>query len=368
MAGKKGQIREGSVFIRLCSRVFYNPEMEFCRDVSSLCVGAAGGKLSLLDAMCGTGIRGLRYKKENENVASLVLLDISGHAVKCARRNAAMNKIRCRAIQKDVCEHLQTHSFDFVELDPFGSPAPYLYDAARSFREKKCGWLSLTATDMAVLCGAHHAACLKNYGAVPLDNEFCHENAARILAGKVVLSFSPFNLLASPAFTLSHRHYLKMVFRLQQGASLAVDGVKKLGFVSYCPGCCFRQAKRLASLERCPHCNHLMQIAGPVYLGELWESPLVERMLEKNSQRNYKSAAKIERLLKTMIEENKIGGYGYYDLHVIAKKFGGRIASMEEALERLRSEGFEAQRTHFRPTAIRTNAPHERIVEIFSNK
>jgi len=364
MAGKEVVLQEGKVEFSVAAGVFYNPEMELCRDLASLCIGALGERVSVLDAMCATGVRGLRYKKENKNVGALVLADISERAAKCARKNALKNKIPCRVVRADACDYLRERQFDFVELDPFGAPAPYLHDAARSFSGKDAGWLSLTATDMAVLCGAHYAACLKNYGAVPLDNEFCHENAARILAGKVALSFSPFNLAASPIFTLSHRHYLKMVFRVSRGSAAAVDAVKKLGFATYCPSCCFREAKRMAALERCPSCGHLLQFAGPLYTGRLWDPAILQRMLEENAQRGYRKAAQIEKLLRTQLSESKISSFGYYDLHVVAKKLGIKIPPVEEALERLRANGFSAQKTHFCPTAIKTDAPHGVFLEV----
>jgi len=54
--------------------VFYNPNMKFCRSVSSLAVGVIGGKLSVIDAFCASGIRGIRYAKENSNVEKLTFL------------------------------------------------------------------------------------------------------------------------------------------------------------------------------------------------------------------------------------------------------------------------------------------------------
>lgn len=366
MAHKDMRASEGKVEILLQEGVFYNPEMELCRDLSSLCLGALGGKLSVVDAMCASGVRGLRYRRENKNVKSLSLVDMSSKAVALAKRNAALNKVRCRVARADACEFLRKNGFDFVELDPFGSPVPYLHDAARSFWGKKSSYLSVTATDMAVLCGAHSAACVKNYGSLPLDNEFCHENAVRILIGNVVRTFSPFNLAAAPIFTISHRHYVKVVFSLSYGSEPAVEAAKKLGFVSYCPKCCFREAKRVVNRENCPHCSHQLQYAGPLYTGALWREETLKKMLELNVERGYGKARQIEKLLETMLAESGMRAYGYYDLHVLAKKMGGKILRIESALEMLNGAGFPSSRTHFCPTAIRTDAPHEKILEIFS--
>ncbi|MFA4983309.1 MAG: tRNA (guanine(10)-N(2))-dimethyltransferase [Candidatus Micrarchaeia archaeon] len=358
------EVREGKVRLSVPEGVFYNPEMELCRDVSSLCLGALGGKLSVLDGMCASGIRGIRYKKENRNASSLTLSDLSRKAVLCARKNAAKNKMECKVFSGNVCRLLQDEQFDFVELDPFGTPVPYAYDACRCLASKKEGYLSMTATDMAVLCGAHHAACLKNYGAAPLDNEFCHENAVRILAAKAILTAAPFNLAAEPIFTFSHRHYVKMVFSMKQGAERAVGMVKKIGFASYCHGCCFREARRIPREGKCPHCGHVLEAAGPLYTGALWDGAILEKMLALNVKRKYGKAKEIEKTLCTMLSESRIPAYGYYDLHTLAEKRGKRILSTDDALARLRKAGFSAERTHFCPTAIRTSAPHGKVLEL----
>jgi len=106
----------------------------------------------------------------------------------------------------------------------------------------------------------------------------------------------------------------------------------------------------------------VLQVAGPLWLGKLWEPPLVEKMLRLNAARDYKKKAQIEKLLQTVLAESRIGAYGYYDLHVLAKKMLRPIMRMEDAIGRLRSAGFAAERTHFCPTAIRTDAPHAEVM------
>lgn len=359
-------MEEGKARISLAAGVFFNPEMELCRSVFSLAVGAIGEKLGVVDAMCASGARGIRYKAENSNVGKLALVDASRKAVACARKNAVKNRVKCRAVHADANEFLRKNAFDFVELDPFGSPQPFLHDAARCLAANRGGYLSATATDVAVLCGAHHAACLKNYAAIPLNNEFCHENACRILAAAVAREFAPMNLAATPAFTLSHRHYVKVLFRAEVGAEKSVEAMKKIGFVSYCPSCQWRDGKRLPLQKDCPHCGALLQVGGPLYLGSLWDGALLEKMLALNTERGGGKPKEIEKLLSTMLGEAAIPSIGYYDLHVLAKKRGCKILPMDDAVARLRKAGFSASRTHFCPTAVRTDAPHEKALALLS--
>ncbi|VVC00393.1 tRNA (guanine(26)-N(2))-dimethyltransferase [uncultured archaeon] len=359
---------EGGVKLALARGVFYNTHMELCRDLSSLCVGALPGRLTAVDAMCASGVRGIRYKKENKNVASVALVDVDGKAVSCARKNATLNKLggSFRCVKSDANKFLPANRFDIVELDPFGSPAPFLHDAARCLSANRGGYLSLTATDVAVLCGAHHAACLKNYGAAPLNNEFCHENAARILAAKTILTLAPFNLAALPIFTFSHRHYVKMIFSVETGADAAVAAVKQLGFVSYCPSCTWREAARMPRHLSCPHCSHQIENGGPLFIGKLWDEKVLGKMLALNVKRKYAKKKEIEKILSTMIAESAIPSYGYYDLHTLAKKMGGAILGMDDAVEKLQKTGAAVSRTHFCPTAVRTDASHETVLKVLS--
>ncbi|MCX6769257.1 MAG: tRNA (guanine(10)-N(2))-dimethyltransferase [Candidatus Micrarchaeota archaeon] len=357
---------EGKAKLKISDGVFYNPEMELCRDMFSLCIGALPAKLSVIDAMCASGARGIRYKLENRNVSAITLCDQSKKAAECARKNVKLNKMRCKVICAPTQLALRKGDYDLVELDPFGSPQPFLHDVASSLEAKKEAYFSVTATDMAVLCGAHSAACLKNYFSIPLDNEFCHENACRILVSSVIREFSPLGIAAYPIFAFSHRHYIKIILRLKKNAEEAVFQVKKTGFVSYCHACCYRKAARIPVAAECLHCKEKMVHAGPLYIGELWDTSLAERMLALNAERKYRNARKLEKLLMTVAAESKIRAYGYYDLHILAKKAVSRIFSMEDAIARIRKAGFAAERTHFCPTAIRTDAPHEKVLEILS--
>lgn len=63
--------------------------------------------------------------------------------------------------------------FTVVDLDPYGSPAPFLDAALQGVVDG--GLLMVTCTDMAVLCGNHGETCYSKYGAYPVRAKFCHE-------------------------------------------------------------------------------------------------------------------------------------------------------------------------------------------------
>ncbi|XP_009280769.1 PREDICTED: tRNA (guanine(26)-N(2))-dimethyltransferase [Aptenodytes forsteri] len=63
--------------------------------------------------------------------------------------------------------------FDVIDLDPYGSPAPFLDAAVQAVSEG--GLLCVTCTDMGVMAGNSAETCYSKYGAVSLKGKFCHE-------------------------------------------------------------------------------------------------------------------------------------------------------------------------------------------------
>ena len=172
--------------------VFYNPVMELNRDISVLALQAyqrrTNKEISICEPLTSSGVRGVRFAAEIHGVGKLLINDINMRAVKVAKHNVKLNNLEKKVAvkHKDAncllsCHGAPRKRFDVVDLDPFGSPVPYLDSAIRALRNN--GLLALTATDLAPLCGVHSKACVRKYGGRPLRTEYCHELAVRLLAG-----------------------------------------------------------------------------------------------------------------------------------------------------------------------------------------
>ncbi|MFH1447665.1 MAG: tRNA (guanine(10)-N(2))-dimethyltransferase [Candidatus Micrarchaeota archaeon] len=348
-------VKEGLAEIRVDEGVFFNPMMELCRDVSSLVVGTLKKKISVLDGMCATGARGIRYSMENSCVKEVIFVDLSGKACKNTRHNARHNGFSGWSVRKgDVNAYLVDKAFDFIEIDPFGSPVPYLYSGVRSLSMNGGGTLSVTATDVAVLCGAHYRACLKNYQSKPLDNEYCHENAIRILLGKIARCASEHNLGLVPLVGLSKHHYIKVVVELRKGAERAVSSIKKLGFISHCPRCLWRGASGLVVKEKCK-CGGILLHAGPLWIGELHEKAILENMRRENVKRGYGKTDEVDKIITKMICEVGMPAT-YYDLHKVSEVLGVSAEKVDSVMENLLQNGFKVCKTHFKENSIKTDA------------
>jgi len=375
-----GEVKEGSVRVRTAEGAFYNPHMEFSRDISSLAVAALDGmlpdgeRLRICDGMSATGVRGIRYALENKNVEAVTFVDMDKAACELVEANAKSNGLQdfaafsgpqFRVVEDDINHHLYRggEKFNFVELDPFGSPVPFIRSALLNLRASKHGFLSATATDTAVLCGAHQKACLINYQAKPLHTFFCHEAAVRILAGHIVRVAAPLHIGIRPLMLLSKRHYVKGIFEAKKSASAALDSMNNLGYVSFCPKCLTVKTMNKPFLSPvCAECGAGADGStapiwgGPMWLGELHDSGVIDRMRKANSERQYKNRVEIANMLMLMKGEIGMPAF-YYDVHSVADHFKRMPKPFDRIVSELQDKGFAVARTHFNELALKTDAP-----------
>ncbi|MEM3422843.1 MAG: tRNA (guanine(10)-N(2))-dimethyltransferase [Candidatus Bilamarchaeaceae archaeon] len=359
-------LQEENISFEISKKVFYNPNMRFCRSIFSLGVGAINRDLVVCDAFAASGIRGIRYAKENSNVKRVIFVDLEKEAIKCIKKNVKISKIKnTKIMQGNISRLVFDIVADFAEVDPFGTPAPYLYDVFRMFNPLKEAYLSVTATDTAVLCGGKVKAAMKNYHSKPLNNEFTHENGTRILLKKITEVAAEFNFGCIPILSLSDRHYLKVLLYLKRGADAADRSLKQLGFVIFCPKCGYRSTA-LFPERICPLCHSSLDYAGPLWLGAIADKKFVKKMIKLNSERDYADKKEIEKTLDIIYEEAEMPPY-FYDIHAIAKRTRKSfIPKMDDMLNALRREGYDTTRTHFCPTGIKTKASYKDVISIIS--
>jgi len=355
-------IKEGEVTIKINNNVFYNPEMKLCRDISTILLKALNKNnkfSSVLDLTSATGVRGIRYMKE-AGIKNGVFVDLDKKACSLTKQNLKLNKLNAKVINLPIQKlHIKLKErFDVVDLDPFGSPIPYL-DYVFNFVEDK-SIVFVTATDTAVLFGAQPKACLKNYGSYTIHNEFQNEIGTRILIYRILRSASEFNFGIKVLFSLAKRHYVRIAFQLKKGAEEAYASNKKVGYISYCYKCLERSYSKFGK-EFCSK-NHKLENAGPLWLGELFDKKLAKEA-EKIARKQENKEA--EKIFSIASEELEIPFY--YNLHYIAKKQKAKLLKNEEIINKLMEKGFKATRTIFCPYGIKTNAPVKEIKNIMGS-
>jgi tRNA (guanine26-N2/guanine27-N2)-dimethyltransferase len=348
--------------------VFYNPVMELNRDLAVLVFQAyqrlANKEISLCEPLTSTGLRAVRLAIEIQGVKQIVAGDINKRAYHLAEQNVQLNGLHnlVAVEHKDAncllsCHGAPRRRFDGVDVDPFGSPVPYLDSAVRALRNK--GLLAATATDLAPLCGVHAKACIRKYGGKPLRTEYCHELAVRLLAGWIATVAAKHDIGISVLFSHSSDHYIRVYTQIHYGAKKADASIKSLGYVLHCFNCLHRETTQRpfdSHIGKCPECCSKMDWAGPMWLGKIFDAQFCERMAQENKRRALRNSRKIDKLLSLARDEAE-APTTYYVIDHISHKLSLPVPSVSAMLQGLHNKGFQAFPTHFNSRGFRTDAP-----------
>ncbi len=323
--------------------VFYNPLMEKNRTLSVLLLKALGvSGLTVCEPLAGTGVRGVRYAVETGLVNRLILGDVSSKAVELIRKNLELNGIDGEVYNEDanVLLHRLERTCDVVDIDPFGSPAPYMQAAFRAVREE--GVICATATDTAVLVGRYWRKCLRRYGSLVKKTPFYIELGIRNLLGYIARVAASEDFAIYPLLSYWESHYFRTCVAVVGGARDADDMFNKLGYVEY--------RDRYRNVRRYPN----SYTSGPLWIAELGNPLTVHKMA------NYGPHSEFLRLLE---EEYVIEVPWFFRLPEFA--VNGRSPTLKEALARLAEAGIYATRTHMASDGIKAEGNYGDLMRIF---
>lgn len=330
-------ITEGSAKIKISTEskiskqlpVFYNPIMKFNRDVSVLLLNNIDKKnMQMADILAGSGVRAIRLSKELKKgkIKRIYANDLDKNSVKIIKENIKLNKAKNIIVSnKDANLFLlESTGFDYIDIDPFGTPNPFLNSAV--LRLARNGILAATATDTSSLAGTYPDACMRKYWALPINNELMHELGVRILIRKVQLIASQYEKALLPVFSYSREHYYRVFFSCEKGKKKVDEILSQHG---------------------------MLDNSGPMWLGKLWDAKLAHKMC-RNSD---------DFVLKTIKEECKINAVGFYDIHKICSSEKMNAPNMEKLLKEI-NKTYPASRTHFNLNAVKSAIPKKELIEI----
>lgn len=330
--------------------VFYNPAMGLNRDVSVLLLNSMDKHdMQIADPMAATGIRSIRFLKElgKNKIKSLSINDFSSNAAALIKKNLELNKIHFSKNKKISLSAqdanlflLNSAGFDYIDIDPFGSPNNFLDSSCK--RIARGGILAVTATDTSALCGTFPNACIRKYWALPKKNSMMHETGLRILIRKVQLVSAQYEKALMPLYSYSIGHYMRVFFRAEKGRQKA-DGILKL--------------------------HGMLNEAGPLWRGDLWDEKLAGRIY-KNATKNilFSKNQELVKFLELIRKESRIHSAGFYDLHDVCRKNKIKmLLKRKEIIKSIISVGHRASATHFSGTGIRTNIPYDSLIGILEN-
>ena len=373
------QITEGTTKLLVPSRsltdtvppkkpAFFNPKARLNRDLSVVAYAAffkefKGAKI-LLESLTGTGSRGLRVANELCKIVDYAILnDLNPAALSLAECSATLNKLDNVMFSKEeACRFLSAHSArgkrgGIVDIDPFGSPAPFLDCGIRATMHG--GMLSATATDLQTLNGLANIACHRIYGGIPTRVTYGNEIAIRLILGCLNTVAGRLGTTIIPLFTESDMHY----YRVYTKVLVKPDQQENTGYIIDCKIC--KNRKALLHVEsKCAICgNPQITVAGPLWIGSIFNQQFIQNML--SAIPNLTVDKRCGSILEKCLEESDMPAT-YYTIDEIASREKKSPPKIVDAVHALRIAGFKASRTSFRPTGFRTDADPNQIAHVFS--
>ncbi|RLG18921.1 hypothetical protein DRN75_00430 [Nanoarchaeota archaeon] len=308
--------------------VFYNPHQVLNRDVCESLIVALKPKKAI-DLLAGTGVRGLRLLRHGIDV---VFNDRNSKAYEDIKENLKINGMHADVYNMDANRLLYTldTKFDYIDVDPFGSPLPFL-DSAVKFL-KRGGILGITATDIASLSGTYPKKCLVRYGSVSRRVIFYREMGIRILIKKVVEIGAQYGYALRPILSHATRHYFRVYFVKE---SKPYELVKNVGSIQF-------DNRSLKFGEG--------DLIGPLFLDKIQDASIVKKAFDN-------SVGDAVRLLGTIYMEADAPNF-YYTTDAVAKLMRIEEPKIDYVVSKV-----NGVRTHFDPKGFKTELNIDEITQ-----
>ncbi len=353
--------------------IFYNPMMRISRDFTITVLDFLSkelnkGRVSFLDLMAASGVRSLRIIKEcSEASADVFINDYSKACTEIIKKNLSMldynkSRFKVKVLNREALSLLSSPMFfDFIHIDPFEDINKYLYMSIRSVKNR--GVISLTTTDTASLSGTYPKACMRRYNAVPQQFDFKHEFGLRILIRAIQIEGAKQDKALKPILAYYYKHHFGIFMRVIKGRKKSSEVFKDHKYLTFCKNCLSRKiTPSIFNDVKCSNCGDKLSWAGKFYTGSLISREFLD-FISKNYQK-YQFGEETKKIITLIKEESSISTPFTINTHLLFKRYNIKPARISEIIHLLRNAGFKAERTHFNPLSLRTNADIPQIVRL----
>lgn len=291
--------------------------------------------ITILDALAASGLRSIRYWKEIPGVKHVTINDLEQPAVERAYANLKVNQLEDVQLTSDTMAEDQhrphgihvhrgdarllmyqsTRSqtmvfdkandpiqsqlqdqWDIIDLDPYGSAAPFLDAAVQAIASG--GMLCVTCTDMAALGGSHPETAFGRYGSLPIQRApYLQEMALRILLYSIATAAAKYGRTIRPILSVGMNFYVRCFVEVLDDKA----GVNQLSLQTghvyqsvWCPSFVLvpngqlggknnnvYQASRPPNPLECEETKGPLKIGGPLWLGPLHDVSVIETALDR---------------------------------------------------------------------------------------
>ena len=366
---------------------FHNPAMADCRTRSVLLMDYMldtewfnKPHIHTLDALCATGSRINRWLTElpPEKAERLLLVgaDLDEEALEYAQQNCPNVEFR----NEDSRQVLLSSGWQWVDIDPFGSPVPFLDSAMQSSARRAV--MEITATDTAALTGSSASACLRRYGAKIRTDEMAHDSALRLLMATVARTAAQHDRCIMPLLSSWDSHHIRVSVKVHRSIQAANVLEEQLGWRVASPTAEELVAATEAGLHpqgsegEQPFCllpfSHPIRrddrrISGPLWTGPLFDQDVLASMTVERAVTLCGDDA--EPAVRHLVGEAALASTPSLIITDMLPKFcevGGppKIVDLIDGIEKA---GYKATTARWGAPAIRSNAPWTTILRVTEN-
>ncbi len=393
--------------------VFYNPAMAGSRTRSVLLFkhaieeGLVGnGVIYALDGLTATGLRARRWlnelPREMAKRISATIVDLDREALKWADEShkqfgPSHGEGEIQSVIGDLRVEVLSSGRHWVDIDPYGSPTPFIDSAIQSMA--RSGVMEISATDTAALTGSSKTALMRRYGARVRTDSLSHDSGMRVMLATITRLAAKHDRTIKPLISVWDSHHLRVSFRVLKGVSAANSHEDCIGWRVYAPTKDEVRASidsglhHQSSLDYLPiHCmlpldypldRKDLRVSGPLWTGPTGDSVAMSTMTESRAlecsgpefcdedpvgwgEKRYE----MERRAVARSVRNIAGEAGVIDAnHLVvvddlASWLGtGAPPSPRIIVECLRNAGHSAGVSSYGRPSFRTDAPWDEIVQ-----
>lgn len=337
--------------------------------------------LRVLEGLAASGLRSVRFALEVPGLCSVTANDFSAKAAALIARNAQHNNVShlVEASCKDASllmyeKRGKKERFDVIDLDPYGSPSPFIDAAVQAVSEG--GLLCITCTDMAVMAGNSGETCYSKYGSVSIKSKFCHEMALRIILHSLDQRAGVYQRYIQPLLSVSVDFYIRVFVRVFTGQAKVKNSASKQALIYNCVGCgsfhLQRMGRRTSNGNQmkysaasgppvgpeCEHCGHRHQLGGPVWAEPIHDQAFVQRVLTAVSVNpaRFGTFKRIQGMLSMVTEELEDVPL-YYTVDNLSSIVHCNTPPLLQFRSALLHAGHRVSLSHASKNAIKTDAP-----------
>ncbi|KAF4630180.1 hypothetical protein G7Y89_g7960 [Cudoniella acicularis] len=389
---------------------------------------------TILDALSATGLRALRYVQEIPFTTSVTANDLLPTATKTIKMNIKHNRLeeKIEPVTGNALAHMykvaygeskdfesaskSRSKYDVIDLDPYGTAAPFLDAAVQSVREDG-GLLCITCTDAGVWASnGYPEKSFSLYGGIPIKGNHSHEGGLRLILHSIASTAARYGLAMEPLLSLSIDFYARVFVKIHKSPADVKFLAGKTMVVYNCDSGCGAWTTQMiaknklaknksgkgyfwkhvfgmapSASENCGHCGMKTHMAGPMYAGPLHSPEFIKRILDglpNISKDTYQTFDRIEGMLTLALEEilppvnedtdsptlsSKTGKYDpaaldhfpFFFIPSALSKVIHCITPHENAFRgALRHLGYRVTRSHTKGGTIKTDAPWDVVWEV----